>query len=84
MQVKNISNDTKFFMPFPIAILDDKGHQYENVIDFDTWVPAYNMYSGVTKTGYFLFQDIPVNENTKLVFTLDNSINFEFDIPPVK
>lgn len=83
MQVKNIGNSTENFLTNPIAIVDDKGNQYEE-IPLGSLFVGFDMFPKTVKNGTMLFQTIPGNiKNVKLVFHLHdedyNPLNFQYN-----
>ena len=83
MQVKNIGNSTENFLTNPIAIVDDKGNQYEE-IPLGSLFVGFDMFPKTVKNGTMLFQTIPDNiKNVKLVFHLHdedyNPLNFQYN-----
>ncbi len=85
MEVKNVGGKSDYFSPSDMAILDNKGNQYE--YNYEGTLDAYSkIYSGVTKRGYILFDPIPKDtQNIRLVFDLGYDDNydpysFEYDI----
>ncbi len=64
--VKNRSSDSEYFQPSAIAIVDSKGNQYDVKHSFDYPVSTLSetILPGITKTGYWYFEDIPKSSTT--------------------
>ena len=85
MKVKNIGSAGEYFVPTGMAVIDNQLNQYDYTYG-GTLDTLSTVHSGVTITGYVLFENVPVEINSvKLIFEsgYDESFNpylFEFDI----
>jgi len=85
MEVKNIGEESEYFSPSGMVIVDEEGNQYENTFGgtLDTFV---KIYPTVVKKGYVLFEPPPETvSSVKLIFELGYDEDFkpyvfEFDI----
>ena len=85
IEVKNIGDESDYFLPNSVVIIDSQSIQYEN-----SYLGTLDLYStiypDVTKTGYLLFNDIPKTETSlRLLFELGydeyfNPYLFEYNI----
>ena len=89
MEVKNIGSEKEYFSPSGLAILDNQGNQYER--EYGGTLDTFSqIYPGVKKSGYILFEKIPkTSQSIKLVFELGYDENydpytFEYNIPLTK
>ena len=86
MEVKNVGNEKEYFSPSGLVVLDNQGHQFEEVYggSLDT---ISEIYPGVTKEGYVLFEKIPDSTQTAtLMFELGYDSDYdpylyEYDMP---
>jgi hypothetical protein len=84
MDVKNTGGKNDYFMPNGLSLIDDRNRQYER--DYGGSLDSISdINSRVTKSGYFLFKQIPDDvKQIKLVFELGNDANFnphKFEFP---
>ena len=86
LEIKNIGNQSEYFSPEGIVIIDDQKNQYERT--FGGTIDGFSkIYPGVTKKGYVLFEGVPKTANSlKFVFELGYNKNlepylFEYEIP---
>jgi len=85
-EVKNIGSDSEYFQPSAIAILDSDKNQYD--VGYSSNYPVSTMsntiLSGVTKKGFWIFEDIPKNSGigdfTFQIGFMDKE-TFSFDVP---
>jgi len=89
VEVKNIGSEKEYFSPSGLAILDNQGNQYET--EYGGTLDTFSqIYPGVKKSGYILFEKIPkTSQSIKLVFELGYDENydpytFEYNIPLTK
>jgi len=85
MEAKNVGDESEYFLPSGLVIIDSQNIQYENTylgtLDFISTI-----YPDVTKKGYLLFEGVPKTETSlRLLFELgyDENFNpymFEFNI----
>lgn len=86
MEVKNIGSEKEYFSPSGLAVLDNRGNQYET--EYGGTLDTFSqIYPSVKKSGYILFGRVPkTSQNIKLVFGLGHDGNydpysFEYNIP---
>jgi|GEM_PF-2140080 len=76
-RVRNKGSDAEYFSPSGIAIIDNKGTQYETAYG-GTLKTFKQMYPGVSQEGYLLFGDVPANiTSAKLIFGLGYKSGYE-------
>lgn len=85
IKVTNIGDEKEYFSPSAIAILDNQGNQFER--EYGGTLNIFSeIYPGVKKSGYILFEKMPTNtQEIKLVFELGYDRNwdaymYEYDI----
>jgi len=85
-EVKNIGSESEYFQPGAIAILDSDKNQYDVGYSSDYTVSTMSntILAGVTKKGFWLFEDIPKNSGTgEFTFEIGfmDKDTFSFDVP---
>lgn len=77
MTVRNVGSEREYFSPSGTVLLTGQGKQYET--SYGGTLGTYSqMYPGITKSGYILFENVPTTETgIKLVFELGHDENYD-------
>jgi hypothetical protein len=77
MIVKNVGSESEYFSPSGMVLLSGQGKQYESA--YGGTLDTYSqIYPGITKDGYVLFEDVPTTETgLKLIFELGYDANYD-------
>lgn len=84
--VKNVGSETEYFQPESIAIVDSQKNQYDvyNTFDYPVSIISNSLISGVTKQGYWIFENVPKNIGTgqfSFETGLMNKETYSFSVP---